>query len=51
MIAKLTEFVITEWGLLIDYGFLIIDDGNSEDEANDSENDEYTGDVGDEEDS
>ena len=51
MIAKLTKFVITEWGLLIDYGFLHVDDGNSEDEANDAENDENTGDVLDEEDS
>jgi len=39
LIANFTKFVITEWGLLIDYGLLIFDDGNSEDDANDAEND------------
>ena len=49
LIAKLTKFVITEWDLLIDYGLLIIDDGDADDEANDANNDENTRDVGDEE--
>ena len=36
---------------MIDYGFLHVDDGNSEDETNDAKNDGNTGDVWDEEDS
>ena len=45
-IEAVAEFVIAEWSLLIDYGILTVDDGNSEDGAIEAENYENFGNVG-----